>query len=73
MDELLKAYKVIVPEDCVGEVTGALNLRGAWLDEIESDNGSVEIKARANPEVMVEFREWLTDLTGGKGKVDENA
>lgn len=73
MDELLKAYIVSVPEECVGEVSGALNIRGAWLDGIESQGGVAEIKTRANPEVMSEFREWLAELTGGKGKLDENA
>jgi translation elongation factor EF-G len=73
MDELLRAYIVSVPEDYVGEVSGALNLRGAWLDGIETQSGVAEIKTRANPEAMSEFKEFLAEITGGKGKLDESA
>jgi len=73
MDELLRTYVISVPEDCIGDVSGALNSRGAWLDEIKTDGGVAEIQARADDEAMLGFKEWLVEVTGGRGKLDGNA
>jgi len=73
MDESEKNYAVSVPEEYLGEVAGELTVRGAEFEGIDNDGGLAVIRARANPEAMEGFKDWLNESTGGSGNFDANA
>ena len=72
MEDFDKQYVVTTPEEHFGEVAGKLTAIGARLEAAENINGVVTIQASAHQGNVSGFKEWLLEVTGGKGSFSEN-
>lgn len=66
MDDELARLIVNVPESSIGEVMGALNHRGAWLDKMTNKDGLCVVEARIPRSQLREFERWLKKTTKGE-------
>ena len=73
MEGRVKQYVVTTPEEYFGEVAGKLTVIGAALDAVENEKGLLTIHASAQEEIVTGFKEWLLEVTCGKGNFSENA
>ena len=65
--------RVRIPESSIGNVSGELSSRGAWLDELKSERGVSIISARLPQAELTDFESWLNLFTRGVGRVETEA
>jgi hypothetical protein len=61
MDAKLTPLTINVPETCLGEVSGELNRRGAWLDSIIRKDGACVLETRIPVLEVKSFEAWLKE------------
>ena len=65
-DDNLARLIVNVPETSLGEVTGELNRRGAWLDKMTSKDGLCTVETRIPKREVQGFETWLKKTANGE-------
>ena len=66
-------YCLELSEIIMGEVAGKLTVVGAWIEGMENDNGTVKIEAKIPKNNIKQFKEWFSDVSDGKGVMNEKA
>lgn len=68
MEDDLTRLIMTIPESSLGEVTGELNRRGAWLDKMTANEaaGLCVIETRIPRRELQEFETWFKKTTKGE-------
>jgi len=59
MEDKLLNYKLIVPQNCAGEVVGKLNQHRGWLESVVPKDDSFEIECKMTIGDIYRFEQWL--------------
>jgi translation elongation factor EF-G len=68
-NETRASLLVVLPAAWVGDVSGELSRRGAWLDGLTSEDDVCSVKARMPVAQVPDVEVWLKRLTRGTGRV----